>query len=70
MTTTTAEPPAVLREHAEQQYADELAVLAANDDRPRPPGWLLSPAAVVTYLLGDGDRITPKYIGPRRRPGR
>ena len=63
---TDAPGPAVLREHAEHQFAEELALLAAEDDRPRPPGWLLSPGAVVTYLLGDGDRITPKYIGPRR----
>lgn len=55
-----------LRPHAEQQYADELAELAATDDRPRPPGWRLSPQAVVTYLLGDGKKITPKYVGPRR----
>jgi len=38
----------------------------STDDRPRPPGWRLSPQAVVTYLLGDGDRVTPKYIGQRR----
>ncbi|MFG1603588.1 AAA family ATPase [Actinoplanes sp. NPDC049265] len=56
----------VLRPHAEDQYADELAALAAVDDRPRPPGWRLSPHAVVTYLLGDGAKITPKYVGPRR----
>jgi len=62
--TTVLEP--VLRPHAEQLYADELAALAASDDRPRPPGWKLSPQAVVTYLLGDGDAVTPKYIGPRR----
>ena len=55
-----------LRPHAEDQYADELAQLAASDDRPRPPGWRLSPQAVVTYLLGDGAKITPKYVGPRR----
>ncbi|WP_306208286.1 ATP-binding protein [Actinoplanes sp. RD1] len=55
-----------LRPHAEDQYADELAQLAAADDRPRPPGWKLSPQAVVTYLLGDGAKITPKYVGPRR----
>ena len=42
-----------LRPHAEQLYADELAALAAVDDRPRPPGWRLSPQAVVTYLVGD-----------------
>lgn len=60
----------VLRAHAEQAYADELALLAEHDDRPRPPNWRLSPQAVVTYILGgelgDGTRITPKYVGPRR----
>ena len=60
----------ILRAHAEQQFADELAALAAGDDRPRPPQWRLSPSAVVTYLLGgeaaDGTPVTPKYIGPRR----
>jgi MoxR-like ATPase len=55
-----------LRPHAEDQYTDELAQLAATDDRPRPPGWRLSPQAVVTYLLGDGAKITPKYVGQRR----
>ncbi len=62
--------PTVLRPHAEDQYADELAVLAKHDDRPRPPGWRLSPWAVTTYILGDPDHpggvITPKYVGPRR----
>ncbi|GAA0942199.1 AAA family ATPase [Actinocorallia libanotica] len=60
----------VLRPHAEQEYADELARLAELDERPRPPGWRLSPWAVTTYLLGgelpDGTAVTPKYIGPRR----
>ncbi|GAB1641911.1 ATP-binding protein [Krasilnikovia sp. MM14-A1259] len=55
-----------VRPHAEDQYAEELALLAAADDRPRPPGWRLSPQAVVTYLLGDGTKVTPKYVGPRR----
>jgi len=62
--------PTVLREHAEQSYADELSALRAVDDRPRPPQWKLSPWAVSTYLLGgalpDGTVITPKYIGSRR----
>jgi MoxR-like ATPase len=62
----TAIDEAVLRPHAEALYAGELAALATADDRPRPPGWRLSPQAVVTYLIGDGDAITPKYIGPRR----
>lgn len=61
--------PDVLRQHAEHEYAAELTALAAADDRPRPPGWRLSPWAVVTYLLGgeaDGVTITPKYVGRRR----
>jgi MoxR-like ATPase len=60
----------VLRPHAEQQYAAELAALAGYDDRPRPPAWNLSPWAVVTYVLGgslkDGTVITPKYVGAQR----
>ncbi|MFC4113750.1 ATP-binding protein [Nonomuraea zeae] len=56
----------VLRPHAEDQYTEELALLAKDDDRHRPPGWKLSPWAVTTYILGDGDRITPKYVGARR----
>jgi MoxR-like ATPase len=63
-------PEAVQRRHAEDEYAPELAALAAGDDRIRPPGWHLSPSAVVTYLLGgkaaDGTPIVPKYIGSRR----
>src|ERR1700761_987763 len=71
MTTVLAEAgDAVLWPHAEQQYREELAALAAADDRPRPPGWRLSPWAVTTYLLGgtaaDGTEITPKYVGARR----
>ena len=60
----------VLRAHAEQAYADELAALSAVDDRPRPPQWRLSPWAVSTYLLGgtlsDGTEISAKYLGNRR----
>lgn len=60
----------VLREHAEQQFSEELAALKQIDNRPRPPNWALSPWAVVTYLLGEqlenGFVITPKYVGNRR----
>jgi MoxR-like ATPase len=63
-------PETVLRPHAEQQFADELAALRQADDRPRPPRWALSPQAVVTYVLGgeleDGTTISPKYVGRRR----
>ncbi|MFC5830577.1 ATP-binding protein [Nonomuraea insulae] len=40
---------------AEERYADELAFLAAYDDGPRPPGWALTPRAVVTFICGSGD---------------
>lgn len=83
MTTTSTAPDAedcaagsaedstgLLRPHAEQRYAAELAALAALDERPRPAGWRLSPWAVVTYIMGgaldDGTVISPKYVGSRR----
>lgn len=60
----------VLRQHAEQQFAEELHELAKEDKRQRPPNWNLSPWAVATYLLGgttdSGLEIPPKYIGARR----
>lgn len=61
---------AVLRQHAEQQFAEELDELARVDDRQRPPNWLLSPWAVRAYLLGgklpNGYILSPKYIGNAR----
>ncbi|MDK2125181.1 AAA family ATPase [Chitinimonas sp. DQS-5] len=61
---------AVLRQHAEQQYAEELAELARQDKKPRPANWKLSPWAVKTYLLGgqldNGYEVSPKYIGSAR----
>jgi MoxR-like ATPase len=61
---------ALLREHAEQQYAEELHELAQADDRQRPRNWKLSPWAVATYVLGgtlpNGFEVSPKYIGDRR----
>lgn len=60
----------VLRQHAEQQFAEELDQLARSDTRERPTNWRLSPWAVATYLLGgtldNGFQISPKYIGSRR----
>lgn len=59
-----------LRLHAEEQYAEELAVLREQDSRSKPPNWLLSPWSVATYLLGgkldNGFKIEPKYIGNGR----
>lgn len=60
----------VIRQHAEQQFAQELDALKRLDERQRPPNWQLSPWAIARYLLGgtldDGTVITPKYIGKAR----
>jgi MoxR-like ATPase len=66
---TTAAKSDVLREPAERLFANELAALAATDKAETPPGWKLSPKAVLTYILGGkvGEAvITPKYIGSPR----
>ena len=60
----------VLRQHAEQQFVEELDELTRVDDRQRPPNWRLSPWAARIYLLGgkldSGFTISPKYIGNPR----
>src|SRR5688572_21862309 len=70
MTSKPATMPAVLRAHAEHARADELLALGRLDEKQRPPGWRLSPWAVVTFVMGgklkDGTDVTPKYIGDRR----
>ena len=70
MDQTSTDKAPLLRPHAEQRYAEELAALARLDERTRPASWRLSPWAVVTYLMGgtleDGTVITPKYVGNRR----
>lgn len=60
----------VLRQHAEHQFAEELEALKKVDDRQRPENWVLSPWAVLTYLMGgklaNGFTVSPKYIGSPR----
>ncbi len=60
----------ILRQHAEQQFAAELEELKKNDKDKRPENWILSPRAVVFYLLGgklrNGFEVSPKYIGSKR----
>ena len=60
----------ILREHAEQLYAQELEELYKTDEGKRPHNWKLTPQAVVTYLIGgrlkNGFEVSPKYIGNRR----
>jgi MoxR-like ATPase len=60
----------VLRQHAEHLFAEELDELKRNDTRQKPANWVLSPWAVVTYIMGgtleNGFEVSPKYIGDRR----
>lgn len=63
----------------ERRFAEELAWLAAWDRGARPPGWRLSPRAVVAFVCGaaglrlaepvDGlaaeRTIAPKFVGDR-----
>jgi hypothetical protein len=60
----------ILRQHAEQLYAQELEELGKQDEEKRPKNWKLSPQAVVTYLIGgklkNSFEIAPKYIGNKR----
>lgn len=60
----------ILRQHAEQIFAQELEELQKQDDNKRPVNWKLSPQSVVFYLLGgklkNGFEVSPKYIGNKR----
>ncbi|UGQ14646.1 AAA family ATPase [Yinghuangia sp. ASG 101] len=80
-TTTTATDgiPAAARQvqPPEDAFAAELRFLAAYDPGPRPPAWLLTPRAVVTFVMGsagealklpDGSAsmtIGRKFVGER-----
>jgi MoxR-like ATPase len=59
----------ILRQTAEADFRQELDALIKADKRPKPPGWLMSPQGVVTYVMGGkvgGTTISPKYIGNKR----
>ena len=55
---------ALLREHAEQQFAEELHELKKNETYAIPENWEMSPQSVVTYLMGgklkNGFEVSPK----------
>ncbi len=53
---TTQSQQDIVRQPAEQQFAEELAALKSSDRDPRPPGWQLSPKAVRTFLLGSAEK--------------
>lgn len=60
----------LLREHAEQLYAQELEEIGRQETGRRPASWKLTPQGVVTYLTGGklkgGFEVTPKWIGNKR----
>lgn len=62
--------PGILRQHAEQLFAEELEVLIKQDKEKRPANWKMSPQSVVTYLIGgklkNGFEISAKYIGNKK----
>src|SRR5262245_32183530 len=62
--TTAAE---LQRPAAEVLYAGELARLRdTSASEPRPPGWQLTPRAVLSFVLGDPQQdIAPKFVGRR-----
>ncbi|MQS39500.1 AAA family ATPase, partial [Streptomyces katsurahamanus] len=75
---SAAEAPRAARqiELPEHRYARELEFLAAYDQGPRPPGWRMTPRAVVLFVCGsddeplraaDGGRLTVsrKFVGDR-----
>lgn len=72
MSTEVQNPP------PERRFADELAWLAAWDGGARPPGWRLTPRAVVAFVCGaslrlpgpvdglpDERTISGKFVGDR-----
>lgn len=56
-----------IRPPAEQMYAAELAALKANDDKVKPPGWLLSPAAVRTFIAGNDGKELEYKAGAKKQ---
>jgi MoxR-like ATPase len=59
----------LVRQPVEVEFKQELDALLKADKRPKPPGWLMSPQSVVTYLMGGkvgSTEISPKYIGNKR----
>jgi len=55
------------RPSAEALYAEELTRLMAKDAaNPKPPGWKLSPKAVLTFVIGDDKQgCASKFVGRR-----
>ncbi|MFF7135488.1 AAA family ATPase [Streptomyces sp. NPDC008196] len=68
LTDTVTALPARQTLPAEERFATELAFLAAHDDGPRPPGWLLTPRAVITFVCGSGGEALKLPDAPEGLP--
>lgn len=57
----------IQRPAAEVLYKEELARLSELDrENPKPPGWRLSPRAVLDFVLGNEKlKLEPKFVGRR-----
>ena len=66
-TSVTGHVEQLQRPPVEAVYAEELAALASQSaSDPKPPGWRMSPKAVLTFILGDpANDIPPKFVGRR-----
>lgn len=59
-------PHSIQRVPAEYDYRDELERLRGWDQGPKPPGWQLSPRAVLKFVLGDDKLgLSRKFVGER-----
>ncbi len=65
--TSVDSPRAIQSPPPEVVYAEELEHLAAWDDGARPPGWRLTPRAVVTFVIGSaGESLSAKTASGTR----
>lgn len=56
----------IARPPAEHLHADELLALSQGDQGARPPGWRLSPKAVLRFIVGsDGEALPLERDGAR-----
>lgn len=53
----------------ETTFRDELAFLQAYDDGPRPPGFRLTPSAVVTFVMGSAGKTLKLPKAASAAPG-
>lgn len=59
--------PHTLRPPCEVLFSEELAALSANDTGKKPEGWILSPQAVRTFIVGSNEKsLVHESTGAKR----